>query len=77
MKQEQRNLTLGQVADMKQALEENIKNQLIGFMNQTGIEALQIEAWCTTSKNIDDKTDTVETKIDSNIRISIMNFLNR
>ncbi len=77
MKEEQRNLTLGQVADMKQALEENIKNQLTDFMNQTGIEAIQLDAWCGTSKNIDDKTDTVETKIDANARINIMNFLNR
>ena len=76
MKEEQRNLTLGQVADMKQALEENIKNQLTDFMNQTGVEALQVDAWCGCQKEIG-KNDTVETKVDSNVRINIMNFLNR
>lgn len=77
MKEEHRNLTIGQIADMKKNLEENIKNQLTDFMNQTGIEAIQLEAWCNTLKNFDDKTDTVETIIDANARINIMNFLNR
>lgn len=75
MKQEQRNLTLGQVVDMKQALEENIKNQLIDFMYQTGVQGTEINVWLNTYKEMT-KEDTVETKIDGNIRINLVNFLN-
>lgn len=75
MKEEQRNLTLGQVADMKQALEENIKKQLTDFMNQTGVQGAEINAWFNTYKEVT-KEDTVETKIDGNIKINLGNFLN-
>lgn len=75
MKEEQKNLTLGQIADMKHNLEENIKNQIIDFMNQTGVQSAEINTWFNTFKEVT-KEDTVETKIEGNIKINLINFLN-
>lgn len=75
MKEEQRNLTLGQVADMKKNLEENIKNQLTEFMNQTGCQALEINGWFTTNKRLDEN-DTIICEHDTNVKINLVNFLN-
>ena len=75
MKEEQKNLTLGQIADMKHNLEENIKNQIIDFMNQTGVQSTEINTWFNTYKEVT-KEDTVETKIEGNIKINLVNFLN-
>jgi len=75
MKEEQKNLTLGQVADMKKNLEENIKNQLTEFMNQTGCQSLEISGWFTTNKRLDEN-DTVVYDQDTHVKINLVNFLN-
>lgn len=75
MTEEQKQMTMGQVADMKRNLEENIKNQLIEFMNQTGINSLQIDGWAEIRKQITDGF-TVETKRETNLRVNVINFLN-
>ena len=75
MTEEQKQMTMGQVADMKRNLEENIKNQLIEFMDQTGINSLQIDGWAEARKQITDDF-TVETKRETNLRVNVINFLN-
>ena len=75
MTEEQKQMTMGQVADMKRKLEENIKNQLIEFMEQTGINSLQIDGWAEVRKQITDDF-TVETKRETNLRVNVINFLN-
>ena len=75
MTEEQKQMTMGQVADMKRNLEENIKNQLIEFMDQTGINSLQIDGWVEVRKQITDDF-TVETKRETNLRVNVINFLN-
>lgn len=75
MTEEQKQMTMGQVADMKRNLEENIKNQLIEFMDQTGINSLQIDGWAEVRKQITDDF-TVETKRETNLRVNVINFLN-
>lgn len=75
MKEEQKNLTLGQVADMKKNLEENIKNQLTEFMNQTGCQSLEMNGWFTTNKRLDEN-DTVVYDQDTHVKINLVNFLN-
>jgi len=60
---------------MKCNLEENIKNQLIDFMNQTGINSIQMDGWIETRKEIGEN-DTVEAKREATVRINVMNFLN-
>ena len=75
MTEEQKQMTLGRVADMKRNLEENIKNQLIDFMNQTGINGIQMDGWIETRKEIGEN-DTVEAKREANVRINVINFLN-
>ncbi len=75
MTEEQKQITLGQVADMKKNLEENIKNQLTEFMNQTGCQSLEINGWFTTNKCLGEN-DTVVYEHDTNVKINLINFLN-
>ena len=75
MTEEQKQMTLGQVAEMKRNLEENIKNQLIDFMKQTGCQTLEINGWYQTSRNIGDN-DVVEYKQEGNFNINMANLLN-
>ena len=75
MTEEQKQMTLGQVAEMKHNLEMNIKNQLIDFMNQTGIDNLQMDGWFETRKQIGNN-DVIEFQREANVRINVINFLN-
>lgn len=52
MTEQQKNITLGQMAEMKRNLENNIKNQLTEFMKQTG---------CMTHLNINGSVDIDKT----------------
>ena len=75
MTEEQRQMTLGQLADAKLALEENIKNQLLDFMKQYGINNVQMEGYIETRREIG-KNDVVEVKQEGNVRICFNYFLN-
>lgn len=75
MTEEQRQMTLGQLADTKLALEENIKNQLVDFMKQYGINNVQLDSYIETRREIG-KNDIVEVKQDGNVRICFNYFLN-
>lgn len=75
MTEEQRQMTLGQLADTKLAIEENIKNQIIDFMKQCGIDNMQLEGCIDTRKEIG-KNDIIEAKRDGYVRIYFNYFLN-
>lgn len=75
MTEEQKKMTLGQVAELKFKLEMNIKDQLIDFMNQTGIDSLQMDGWVETRKQIGNN-DIVEFQREANVRLNVINFLN-
>lgn len=44
MTEEQKQMTLGQIADMKSELENNVKNLLNEFVNRTGVASASIDA---------------------------------
>ena len=75
MTEEQRQMTLGQLADAKLALEENIKNQLVDFMKQYGINNVQLDSYIESRKEIGNN-DVVEVKQEGNVRICFNYFLN-
>jgi len=75
MTEEQRQMTLGQLADAKLALEENIKNQLVDFMKQYGINNVKLDSYIETRREIG-KNDVVEVKQEGNVRICFNYFLN-
>lgn len=74
MKEEQKNLTIGQIADMKKNVEENIKNQLNEFINQIGCNSLEINGYAEIRRRIDDN-DTIDYDNDSRVKINILNFI--
>lgn len=75
MTEEQKQMTLGRVAEMKRNLEENFKNQLNDFMKQTGCQALEINGWFTTNKRFGEN-DTVVYDIDGSVAINLSHLLN-
>lgn len=44
MTEEQKQLTLGQIADMKAELENNVKNLLNDFVERTGVVSASVDA---------------------------------
>jgi hypothetical protein len=75
MTEEQKQITLGQVAEMKHNLEENIKNQLNDFMKQTGCHSLDINGWYAANRSLGEN-DTVVYDMDGSVTINLSNFLN-
>lgn len=75
MTEEQRQMTLGQFADTKLALEENIKNQLVDFMKQYGINNINLDGYIEARKEIGNN-DVIEAKHDGQVRICFNYFLN-
>ena len=69
MTEQQKNMTLGQVAEMKKNLENNIKNQITDFMRQTGCFVyLGIGGTMRTVIEISDD-NTVLTRIEGDVKI--------
>lgn len=74
MTEEQKQLTLGQISDMKTELETNIKNMVKDFIDKTGAKVVNVSGNFETYLDIDRGTETVINRNDECLNITFRLF---
>lgn len=74
MTEEQKQLTLGQISDMKTELETNIKNMVRGFIDKTGARIVNVSGDFETYSDIDRNTETIINKTNESLYVTFRLF---
>ena len=74
MTEEQKQLTLGQISDMKTELETNIKNMVKDFVDKTGARIVNVSGDFETYSDIDRNTETIINKTNESLYVTFRLF---
>lgn len=74
MTEEQKQLTLGQIADMKTELETNIKNMVKDFADKIGAKTVNVSGSFETYSDIDRNTETVINRSNESLYVTFRLF---
>lgn len=74
MTEEQKQLTLGQISDMKTELETNIKNMVKDFVDKTGAKIVNVSGNFETYAEIDRDTETITNRTNESLYVTVRLF---
>lgn len=74
MTEEQKQLTLGQISDMKTELETNIKNMVKDFVDKTGAKIVNVSGNFETYVEIDRDTETITNRTNESLYVTLRLF---